>query len=702
MRIWVWGQADAEAADFTFIETSHRTTLGPWGYAVNDSETDAGVNQADMEFGQSGTGFTHELVLRLLLDQLKAKLGQVPVLLAADLMLNTLTTAGTESGTAVVRRMITYPDVGDSSNWRRDKSLDIDWYQDRKHMVRGQDVEDQILHSSPWSQNTSDGVWNAIAIRDVVERALRDNIDVWAHLSETHVLGSTPTSGINFHAKPATQYDLRPYVRYAYLYPIEFYHDDGSGDLDISSPITDNPGDEFYIGAVEPGQTGTPTKGHIRNYSDATQHVEVFDDHPEYTTPITRIGTGQLDFITLADNAVSQKYTPTFYSATQYEVKAEAYRDNAVSLHPTINADAAWRGDVSSTFTAPSGGLSIPASAWQAATMATSDEVETGVRGQTTDSAWPADSNDQVEITKDDGGSADATAWRPILGHREMTTGQVTIDATTKLIPTRMVVPAEWPVDTKAFIQDQTNINEGEISSIQEMDVGTPSHVGTGTDDFSISGNFNGIWTNTLRVKIDGTGSPDTFTWSMDNGSTWEATGVNCSTSPILLQDGLYVQWTSATGHTLDDYWNTAIKAWAVELKSLTANSNVYNSGSIIATTLPIRDVLSSVFTTVDQPSGVSQGTPARIYVASTVGFATSDEIFIQNPSDPTSAEYRTVDSVVTGQYIDVTVALTEDYPIGSFVAELGTGEDAFWMRPVATAITAEELKRFRLNARLL
>jgi hypothetical protein len=88
--------------------------------------------------------------------------------------------------------------------------------------------------------------------------------------------------------------------------------------------------------------------------------------------------------------------------------------------------------------------------------------------------------------------------------------------------------------------------------------------------------------------------------------------------------------------------------------------------------------------------------------VASTVGFATSDEIFIQNPSDPTSAEYRTVDSVVTGQYIDVTVALTEDYPIGSFVAELGTGEDAFWMRPVATAITAEELKRFRLNARLL
>lgn len=86
----------------------------------------------------------------------------------------------------------------------------------------------------------------------------------------------------------------------------------------------------------------------------------------------------------------------------------------------------------------------------------------------------------------------------------------------------------------------------------------------------------------------------------------------------------------------------------------------------------------------------------------STAGFSAAQDIFIQNPNDPTTAEYRVVDSVVVNQYIDVTVALTQDYPLGSFVAVLGTGEAAFWMRPIATAITAEELKRFRLNARLL
>lgn len=701
MRLWTWGQADSEAADITFIETSHRTTLGPWGYTVNDSETDADVNQADMEFGQSGTGFTHEMVLRVLLTQLKAKLGQVPVLLAANFMVKTLSTAGTESGTAVVRRMITYPDVGDSSNWRRDKSLDIDWYLDKRHMVRGQDVEDEILHSSPWSQNTGGTVLNTIAIRDVVVRALRDNIDVWAHLSETHTYGSTPSSGINFHAKPATDYSLRPYINFAYLYPIEFYKDDGSGNLDLSSSVGDNPGEEYYLGAVEPGQTGTPTKGHIRNYSGATQQVELFDDHPEYTDPITRIGIGQLDFIELAEPSVSQKYTPTFYSATQYEVKAEAYRDNAVSLHPTINADASWRGDVSTDFTAPSGGLTIPAIAWQSVGIVTSDEIEVAVMGNTTDTAWPADSNDQVEITKDNAGSADATAWRPIQGRREKTKAQVTISSTTLLIPTRKVEPTDWPVDTKAFIQDQTNINEGAISSVQEMDVGAEQFNGTGLDDCTISGNFNGVWTDTFRVRIDGTGTPDTFEWSIDGGSSWEETDVNCSTTPYHCQDGLYVSFGATTGHTLTDYWDSAIKSWAIELKSLTANSNVYNSGSSIGTTLPLRDVTATVFTTVSAASGVSEGTPARLWVVDTTGLSIGADVFIQSPLSPDTAETIEIDSVGTG-YVDLVSAMTQDYAIGDFVTKVASGEEQFWMRPVATVVTVEELKRLRINARML
>jgi hypothetical protein len=642
-----------------------------------------------------------ELLLWIEIDQIKAKLGQVPVLISADLVCTGMYSAATDAGNMRTHRMISSWDKGDSSSWQRDKSAGLDWYLDKRHVVRGQDVEENWMHLSAYSHVYQTYDILRFELAQLVARALRDNTPIYGMLSCEYVAGQTPNERTGITWNDVTVKSRRPYIEFAYLYPIEFYKDDGAGDIDLSSAVGDNPGEEYYLGAVEPGQTGTPVKGHIRNYSQATQQVELFDDHPEYTDPITRIGTGQLDFIELAEAAVSQKYTPTFYSSTQYEVKAVAHRDNAVSLHPTINADASWRGDVTSDFTAPSGGFTIPATAWQADGILTADEIEIAVTGNTTDTSWPADSNDQVEITKDNAGSADATAWRPIQGHREKTTAQTTIDATTKLIPTRMVVPADWPVNTKAFIADQTNINEGAISSVQEMDIGADSFVGSGLDDITISGNFNGSWTNTLRIRIDGTGTPDTFEWSIDNGSTWEETDINCSTSPILLQDGIYVQWAADTGHTLTDYWNSAVKAWAVELKGLTANSNVYGVNSIVGTTLPIRDMTATTFTTVSAASGVSEGTPARLWVESTVGLSIGADVFIQSPESPDTAETREIDSIGSG-FIDLTVALTQDYTPGNFVTKIGSGEAAFWMRPVATAVTVEELKRLRINARML
>jgi hypothetical protein len=143
------------------------------------------------------------------------------------------------------------------------------------------------------------------------------------------------------------------------------------------------------------------------------------------------------------------------------------------------------------------------------------------------------------------------------------------------------------------------------------------------------------------------------------------------------------------------------VKAWAIELKSLTANSNVYGVNAIVGTTLPVRDMAATTFTTVSAASGVSEGTPARLWVESTVGLSASDDIFIQSPSNPDTAETREIDSVGSG-FVDLTVALTQDYAVGAFVTKIGSGEAAFWMRPVATAVTAEELKRLRINARML
>ena len=265
-----------------------------------------------------------------------------------------------------------------------------------------------------------------------------------------------------------------------------------------------------------------------------------------------------------------------------------------------------------------------------------------------------------------------------------------------------MVKPTEWPISTKAFIMDAVNINEGQIASVEEADIGTPSFSGTGNDDITISGNYNGSIKDTLRIKIDGVGTPNTFTWSLDGGSTWEETGVDCSTADTLLDFGIYVRWADASSHVLDDYWDSVLTAWAVNLSGLTADNNVYGSGALIGTTLPIRDVLANVFSTVDQNSGVSEGTPARLWLKSTAGFAPAQEIFIQSPSSPETAEYRTIDSVQSGEYIDLTLALTQDYTEGDFCTVEGSGQAAYWTRPVATVVTQEEIKRLRLVARLL
>lgn len=697
MRFWQWGQADAEFADFQGTWAQFRTPYGPWGDTTSYPEYDGDYQPDQHQTGGIGANGSHiEVLVWIDIAQIKAKLGQVPVLLLGAINIHNyqLGTAGTF--TVNLRRMIQTWVPDDMSNWRYDKSGDLDWYLDKQHIVRGQDVEaDPSYTFEIFHAGGTEGERNNWPLTSIISRALRDNAPINFHIEvwETEVL--------SIDWNPPAVFTRRPYLFFAYLYPIEFYHDDGSGNLDLTSPVTDTPGDEYYLGAVEPAQTGVAVKCHIRNYSDATQQVEIFDDHPEYTDPISRIGSSTMDYIGLADNAVSQKYTAIFYSATQFEVKAVAYRDNAISLHPTINADAAWRGAVGGDFTAPEGGLIIPSAAWQPGTLL-DDEYEVGVRGQTTDSAWPADSNDQVEITKDNAGVADATAWRPCLGRRELTKAQATIDSTTKFIPTRRVIPANWPVDTKAFIQDQTKINEGEISSVQEASIGSPSFVGSGLTDITVEGNFRGVWTDTLRITIDSEGTPDTYKVSFDGGSSDEATGVACTTSPYHVGDGIYVSFGATTGHTDTEYWNAAVESWGIELKALTANSNVYNSGARIATTLPIRDVPASTFSTVDQASGVSEGTPARIWLASTAGFSPAQDVFIQNPADPNTAEVREIDSVQAGSYIDVTVALTEDYPAGSFVAVIGSGQEAFWARPVADVTTVEELKRLRFNARML
>ena len=79
---------------------------------------------------------------------------------------------------------------------------------------------------------------------------------------------------------------------------------------------------------------------------------------------------------------------------------------------------------------------------------------------------------------------------------------------------------------------------------------------GLGLDDLTPGGTFNHQSDISYRVKIDGLGTPDTFTWSADGGTTWEATGVAITGAAQTLNYGVTVTFGATTGHTLNNYWD--------------------------------------------------------------------------------------------------------------------------------------------------
>jgi len=85
---------------------------------------------------------------------------------------------------------------------------------------------------------------------------------------------------------------------------------------------------------------------------------------------------------------------------------------------------------------------------------------------------------------------------------------------------------------------------------------------GTGLDDATSGGAFTGDATTNYVVEIDAAGSPDTFKWSSDGGSTWNATGVAITGSAQELNNGVTVTFAATTGHTVGDVWSFTATAW--------------------------------------------------------------------------------------------------------------------------------------------
>lgn len=84
------------------------------------------------------------------------------------------------------------------------------------------------------------------------------------------------------------------------------------------------------------------------------------------------------------------------------------------------------------------------------------------------------------------------------------------------------------------------------------------SFTGAGINDMTMAGYYSGSTDKDFEVEIDGTGTPDTFKWSNDGGSTYEATGVSITGAAQTLEDGITVTFGATTGHTSGNKWTFA------------------------------------------------------------------------------------------------------------------------------------------------
>lgn len=243
---------------------------------------------------------------------------------------------------------------------------------------------------------------------------------------------------------------------------------------------------------------------------------------------------------------------------------------------------------------------------------------------------------------------------------------------------------------------DAANIDEGQVASVQEAALGSPTFTGTGINDLAVSGNYNGTADRTYRVKIAADGA--SFDWSNDNGSTWQATGVAITGAAQLLEYGVHITLPTGSGYNQNDYWTFPAATWGVTLSGLTATSHVYAAGARIGTTLPLRSVAAAVYSLTTAAAGVSESPPSRVYLEDVAGFAAGQIVYVSD-LDGTVGERAEVDAV-GANYIDLTLGLAYDYPAGALVNVESVGSVAFHLRPKALTSTTEELKRVRLNAR--
>lgn len=123
-----------------------------------------------------------------------------------------------------------------------------------------------------------------------------------------------------------------------------------------------------------------------------------------------------------------------------------------------------------------------------------------------------------------------------------------------------LIIDGDLTVVGSQTVASSTNVETGApflyLNSGDTIGEANTTFTGSGLDDAYFTGHFSGTASTTYYVKIDGTGTPDTFSWSKDNFSTTEATGVAITGDDQTLDNGIQINFGATTGHTTNDVWS--------------------------------------------------------------------------------------------------------------------------------------------------
>ena len=97
----------------------------------------------------------------------------------------------------------------------------------------------------------------------------------------------------------------------------------------------------------------------------------------------------------------------------------------------------------------------------------------------------------------------------------------------------------------------------------------TTQATGTGLNDATFGGVYTGGATKTYQVKITAVGTPDSFQYSDDGGSSFNGVNTQIRSDGVQsLAEGVTIIFDATTGHTLNDVWESTV---IVPLTTLTA-----------------------------------------------------------------------------------------------------------------------------------